>query len=95
MRKPRTKKTREDKPELVLAGRSERWAFWTLIAGLAAIIVAAFLAVWTVMRSEDLARRSGAFDRPATKSVYREHPNRRIIRVFAAVFLVLVFLAKV
>ena len=72
MRKPRTKKTREDKPELILAGRSERWAFWTLIAGLAAIIVAAFLAVWTVMRSEDLARRSGAFDRPRP-SLYIEN----------------------
>jgi len=72
MRKPRNKKTHQDKPELILARRSERWAFWTLIAGLAAILVAAFLAEWTVIRSEELARRSGAFDRPRP-SLYIEN----------------------
>lgn len=50
--------------EKELARRAERWGFWAIPIGIAAILVTVLLTYWSVRRSEELAVASGALDKP-------------------------------
>jgi hypothetical protein len=55
--------TQPEPSEKELAKRSERWAYWALIVGIAALVVSVVIAYWTVRRSEELTAATGALDK--------------------------------
>jgi hypothetical protein len=66
------------------ARRAERWAFWAIPIGIAAIIVSVLVTYWAVHRSEEMTRASGALDKPQPRLYLGDIKVEQPLRVYVA-----------